>query len=424
MTAAYFVLFLEKLRPSDFGHYEKLFEKEVKIRKQKTYPFKGPTERLSKEEIEYAKIAWKYFENNYNQNTGIVNAVEQRPYFSIADLAGSMMATISAYEIGIIDSANFDQHVRKVIGTLERLPLYDNKLPNKKYNAQTLEFYDIKNEPSKNGIGWSAIDIGRFFVFINKIKLDFPQYFPAFRKIVAKWEINELLIDGYMYGLMIEEDSDEREKFQEGSLGYEEYAAKGLFMSGFDVSQALEYTDFLRYVKLYETEIIVDKREAKTYPPFTYIVSDPYILEGIELGWDNTSKELAYRIFLAQKERYDYTGILTSCGEDAANKAPFYSCNALYADNKVWHCFTPLGFKADDLRTVYTKVAFGWYVLIDDEYSELLFNQVKYLYHPGKGWYTGRYENSSEINKTITAATNGLILEALNYKINGRMIDF
>lgn len=423
ISASYSVLLIEKLKPSDFGHYSKLFEKEIKISKQESYPIKTPAGKLTDEEIQYAKIAWKYFENNYNESTGMVNGSDRLQAFSIADLGCYLMGLVSAYELRIIDSLEFDKRIQKTIETLHVLPLYENTLPNKKYNSSSLNFYTNQNNVSIKGVGWSAIDIGRFFVFVNKIKTDFPQYFHPLRNSISKWKINEMLIDGFLYGIY-QDKNDKNLKAQEGNLGYEEYSARGLSMSGYDVSQALEYTDFLKFVKLGNTEIAIDTREAKVNPGFNYMVSDPYVLEGIEYGWNFTSSELAFRVFTAQKNRFMNTHIITACGEDYTEKTPFYAHNALYADKKSWHCFTPKGFNAEKSKTVYTKIAFGWYVLFDDEYSTLLFSQVKYLYDYKRGWYVGKYENSNRINKTITASTNGLILEALNYKVKGKLINF
>ena len=43
------------------------------------------------------------------------------------------------------------------------------------------------------------------------------------------------------------------------------------------------------------------------------------------------------------------------------------------------------------------------------------------MYHPQRGWYEGRYENSSAYEKSITLKTNAGVLEALLYKSNGKL---
>ena len=65
LSASYFVLLIEKIKPSDFGHYSKLFEKEIKINKQDNYPLNKKHGKLNTEELLFGKIAWRYFENNY-----------------------------------------------------------------------------------------------------------------------------------------------------------------------------------------------------------------------------------------------------------------------------------------------------------------------------------------------------------------------
>lgn len=423
ITATYIVLLIEKLKPSDFGHQAKLFEKEIKITKHETYPLNLSHSKLTPQEIQYANVAWKYFENNYQAKTGMVNGSDRIAAFSVADLGSYLMGMVSAYELNIIDSAEFDNRLKKAISTINNLPLYKNILPNKKYNSNTLKFYTNLNKISKDGIGWSAMDIGRFFAFINKIKIDYPQYFAAFRIAISNWKINEMISNGYLYGIY-QDEKNKYMKAQEGTLGHEEYCAKGLFMLGYDVSQAMEYTDFLKFVNINNSEIATDTRESNFNPGFSYVTSDPYILEGIEYGWNFTSIELAYRVFMAQKNRFEQDRVITACSEDYIEKPPFYVINTIYANNKAWNCFTPKGFEAEKFKTISTKAAFGWKVLFDDEYANFLFEQINNLYDKKRGWYTGKYENSTAINKTITASTNGLILEALNYKLKGKIINF
>ena len=423
ICASYLVLIIEKLKPTDFGHYSKLFEKEIKINKQEKYPLNINRAKLTRQELDYAKIAWKYFENNYDHQTGMVNGNDGISAFSISDLGTYLMGMTSAYELNIIDSLEFDKRMNKAINSLSSLPLYKNQLPNKRYNTNTLNFYSYPNKNNKEGTGWSALDIGRFFVFINKIKIDYPYYFSRLRNSISNWDLNEMIINGYLYGIY-QDENNKNIKTQEGTIGYEEYCAKGLYMMGYDVSQAMEYTDFLKFVTVNNIEIATDTRETKITPGVSFITSDPYILEGIEYGWNFTSIELAHRVFMAQKNKYVKEKIISCCSEDYTEKTPFYVYNSIYADKKPWNCFTPKGFEAENLKTISTKAAFGWMVLFDDQYAQFVFEKVKNLYDRNRGWYVGKYENSNKTNKTITASTNGLILEALNYKVRGKLINF
>lgn len=418
--ASLLVLWIEALRPSDFGFYKDIFKKEIVIERSEIYPLRKSSE-LTEEEMKFARIAWKYFENNYQPETGFVNSVDLYPSATFWDLSSYLLGMLSAHELGIVDSAVLDARLKKCFESLGRIRLYKDILPNKVYNTQNLIMTDYGNRPSEEGVGWSAMDIGRFFSFVNKIRLDYNQYYPALKKIISRWKIEEMIVDGTLHSISFSTKDRAPHVVQEGKLGYEEYCAKGLMLSGYDVSEAMVYTDFIRFKKIYGVEIGIDTREVKYNPAYNYVLSEPYVLDGIEYGWDVNSRELAYRIFKAQKEKWAHEKILTCVSEDHLDQPPYFVYNSVYADGEPWNCISESGEDASDFKTFSVKTAFGWYALFEDEYSQLLFESVKDLYDPEKGWYAGRYEKNGKPNKAITANTNGVILEALNYKRNGKI---
>lgn len=423
LFATWAVLKVEKLEPSDLGSYQKIFQKEMVIPKASYYPVRMPGKGLTAEEIKYASIAWKYFENNYNPTTGLVNGVEGKQVASMDDISNYMMGMMSAYEIEIIDSATFHSRMSKLFTSLKRLPLYEGKLPNRYYHTVTLQMLDHEYQSTESGIGWSAIQVGRFFSVVHKVLHHYPQYAEAMKKIIGRWQIADMVQDGYLYGV-VRSPGNTLKTVQEGTLGYEEYAAKGLMMAGLDVSEALQYTDFLKYVKINDRKIPVDTRGIEHSSIPNYLTNEPFYLDGLEYGWDINSKEVAYRIYKAQETRYRETGIITAIGEEVIDKEPFFVYNCIYADEEEWSCLDADGNEVDDLRCISTKAAFAWNALFHDDYAHTLIKSVNKLYHPERGWYAGKYEKSGNTNKALTASTNGIILEALNYKKNGKLIRF
>lgn len=420
LVATYLVLWVEKLRPSDFGEYQDLLRKEVIVSKSNFYPLRKPAGILTDEEIAHAKIAWRYFENNYNPQTGLVNGIDNTPVTSFKEITAYLMGLTSAYEIGIIDSSLFDTRLKQALSSIEKLPLFNDKLPNKYYHTASLKMLDSTGVENTNGIGWSAIDLGRFFSFINKVHFSYPQYQVNVKKAIKCWNMDEMLNKGYLYSAVLKDN--ELKKFQDGTLGYEEYCAKGLIMCGYDASEAMSYTDFIRFVKLYDKEIGIDRRGQKEKPLANYLNSEPYVLEGMEYGWDVTSKELAYRLYRVQKERYLQTKNVTALGESYLNTSLTIIYNCVYAGQDSWCSIDNNGNRKNDLKFVSTEVAFAWNYLLNDNYSELLYSTVKSLHNKDRGWYAGKFEVTGLPNKIITANTNGMILEALNYKLHGRLI--
>jgi len=422
LAGIYLVLYIEKLRPSDFGFYKDIFSKEVLIKRRDSYPLKAPADSLSTEERMFAEIAWRFFENNYQDSTGFVNSVQYYPSTTFWDVASYMHALCSAYELDIIDSIKFDSRMLAILSALENLTLFEDKLPNKVYDTRTLQMTNYGNTPVATGVGWSAMDIGRFYSVVLRIRNNYPEYVPALNRAIARWQIDDMIEDGTMMGVMFSTKDFSMKIVQEGKLGYEEYAAKGISGAGYDVSEALLYTDFTRFVRIYGEDIAVDTREVKYFPAYNYVTSEPYMLDGIEYGWDVTSRELAYRVFLVQKKRWERTDVLTAVSEDHVDQDPYFIYNCIYADGSKWHCVSESGESVPHLMQISTKAAFVWSVLYDDPYAERLLEKVKGLYDKENGWYSGLYDKTGEINKAITANTNGIILEALSYKLRGPIV--
>jgi len=423
LTAAiYLILWIETVRPSDFGFYKDIFRREEIIEKRKSYPLKATGQVLSDEDIEIAKIAWRYFENNYQLQTGFVNSVDRYTSTTLWDLTSSLMATVSAYEIGLIDSTTMSFRLEKAFESLLSIPLYDNKLPNKVYNTITLDMTTYDNRPTSKGVGWSSMDLGRFLNLCSRLMHNYPQFTLQIKKTLSRWDFESAIENAALVGIGLSFKDGKEMRVQEGKLGYEEYCAKGFQHMGYDVSNALQYTDFIKFIKIYGIDIAVDSREVKYHPGYNYILSEPYILDGFEYGFDVHSRELAYRVFLVQKKRYEATGILTAVSETHVDTIPYFIYNSVYVDGNAWNCVSESGENTEHLKTFSTSAAFGWYYLFKDPYSDLLFDHVRDLYHPDLGWYSGIYENTGVTNTALTANVNGLILTAINYKLKGPLL--
>ncbi|MDJ0704805.1 MAG: DUF3131 domain-containing protein, partial [Leptolyngbyaceae cyanobacterium MO_188.B28] len=206
----------------------------------------------------------------------------------------------------------------------------------------------------------------------------------------------------------------------EGRLGYEEYAARGYGLWDFDAPKALD-TEPMELVEVAGVEIPVDKRDFEETDANNYVVSESYILEAIEFGWDKELSEYAEVVLKAQENRYKDTGYLTAVSEDNIDQAPHFLYSTLYANGTPWAVITEKNESYPELRTLSTKAAFGWYYLFPKKlYTLKLINAVKELQDPnGGGFYAGIYEETGDINSILTGNTNGLILEILYYKALG-----
>lgn len=378
-------------------------------------------QKLSTRELQWANTAWEYFRANTQESTGLVDSVAGFNATTLWDSSSYLLGLVSAYRIGIIERDEFDSRMARALVSIEALELFDGQLPNKSYNTITLAMTDYANNPVARGIGWSAIDIARFLVPVNVIIWNYPQHADAARAIVNKWDLETMVDDGMLIGSTVG-DTGKTELVQEGRIGYEEYAARTMLLMGHDVTRALQYDDYVHYVPVYGYDIPTDLRTPDLFDAHNYVVSESYILSGLEFGLDSAVREYAWRVYSAQEQRYLNTGELTAVSEDHIDRAPWFVYNTVFVDDKIWNAITDTGEDASAHRTLSTKSALGWHVLFDTQYTGQLMDVVDGLRAPAKGWFSGRYEADKSVNKSLTANTNGIVLESLHYRVHGPLV--
>lgn len=241
------------------------------------------------------------------------------------------------------------------------------------------------------------------------------------QKIIGRWDLTSIASEGELTGGEYS-NSKKLKVIQEGRLGYEQYAAKSLMLYGLDTTKSSQYDKNLKFKKIEGVNIPTDIRNPKTHTAQNYLVSEPFILDGLEFGWDAYSKELAYRVYQAQVARFKKTGIYTAVTEDNIDRPPYFIYNSVYNNGKPWQAVTETGVSMPDTKAVSSKAALGWYVLYNEEYTTQLMKHVSRASTPDKGWFAGIYENNNKINAILTANTNGIILEALYFKQFGNFV--
>lgn len=374
---------------------------------------------LTEKELQWAKNAWQYFETNYQESTGLINATDKFEVVSMWEVASYMMALVAAKKLELIDADLLHQRFTKVLNTLERLPLFFGRLPNKAYNSRNLMMVDYNDPLTNKPRGWSALDIARLLVPLYYIGWAYPEYAEQVRAIIKRWDLKSLTRKGYLQGASFEKSGIMLE--QEGRIGYEEYAAKSLQLFGLDVVKAAQTDMYLEFKYISGSEVPTDIRSPKTHRAQNYTLTEPFILDAFEFGLDTNSTSLAYRVYKAQEGRFHETGIYTAVSEDNIDQAPFFVYNSVFAAGKEWHAVTQDGIDADDYKTLSTKAAIGLYILYNTDYTSELAKQVEFLSTP-KGWFAGIYEKGHNTNAVLTANTNAVILEALCFKKFGSLI--
>lgn len=374
---------------------------------------------LTPEEQAAAVAAWAYFPANLRPETGLVDSVAGFPASTLWDSGSFLDAAIVAERLGILPPAEFDAMMSKALGSLAQLPLFAGKLPNKSFDTRTLAMTDYRNAPSEVGIGWSGLDLGRMLVPLYVLATRYPQHAEEVQRVLARWNIATSTKDGVIVGA--EKTENGYDVLQEGRVGYEQYAARGFSLMGYDTGEAMRVERFLKPVTVDGIVVPTDRRAGEGYGGHAFTLSEPYVLYGLEFGWSTRIRELAWQVYLAQENRFAKTGILTAVSEDQLDQSPYFVYSTIYANETPWKVMTPNGKDASDFRLLSTKASMGWDALYQTDYTGKLVQALAGL-KTAAGWQTGIFEKDGKADTAITANTNAGILLAMHFRSLGPLL--
>lgn len=376
---------------------------------------------LSAVEMEAARVAWRYFLNNTQPSTGLVNAADNYPSTTLWDTAAALGAIVSAHELGIIAEKDAEVRLGRIVTAFGTIKLFRAKCPNKAYHTITLSPTDYGNLSAE--IGCSALDVGRMLVWLHIVHNRYPTLRKPVELAVEHWNIGALVRNGELFGTVLKHGDIEYR--QEGRLGYEEYAAKGYQFWGQNTAKASRPEPY-EVSKIEGIPIAHDRRDYANSGGHNYVVTESEALDGVEFGWaapgdirpDRLTADEARNVFLAQQGRYRRTGILTARTEHQLLNSPYFVYDTIFADGVPWATIDISGNDFSDTAAVATKAAIGMWALWPNSYSDLLFNKVLTARDPERGFYEGIFERGGPI-RSFTANNNGIILETLAFKVKG-----
>lgn len=386
---------------------------------------------LNEEELEWAKTAWLYMENNTQFSTGLVNSLDNYPTMSMNSLADYLIALEAAREFGLISSKEHDERLSLVISFLVEMPLNQVSVPNLSYATNTGGMVDYNANPSE--IGWSSLDIGRLLVSLALVKQRNREFSEYIDKAVLRWNFCELVNEeGALFGGSIVDGQLQR--YQEGRLGVEQYSAYG-YLDWQIIPAKSMLIDPYDVATINGIDLLFDGRDPRFYNVLRPIMSEPYLQLGLEFNWDGfddssspdsyhssqTLSAMADAVYRVQESRWDKERIYTARGEHVVNRSPYFVYDSIYALGTPWLTVAEDGTTHDELALVSTRVAFQMWALWKTDYTERLMVLVRELYDPERGWYEGRYELTGRYEKMLSLKTNAGVLEALLYKANGKL---
>lgn len=358
-----------------------------------------------------AATAWQYFLTNYQQETGMINAVQNYPRSTLWDVGSGIAAIISAAELGLIGRVELRERLDLYLRTLRDLPLYNDELPNREYSVDSGRMIGRGNKRDEIGTGWSALDIGRALIWLRIAHNWYPELRARIDAVIDGWSFDRVVTNRQMNGTFLGRRGEKY--YQEGRLGYEQYSATGYSLWGYDMARAIDY-DLTNDVEIGTDTILYDTR---TQPFYT---SDPFVLATIELGGiDDDFTQLTNQFYVLQEQRWIDSGEIGVAAEDSIDRKPWFVYNNLTWFDEPWVCVAFSGKRVENCPTVSTKNAIAWSVIYNTPYARELGNQVEGLESVKNGLYAGRYADG-KINRSLNINTNAIVLEALLYLKRGR----
>lgn len=362
-----------------------------------------------------AQAAWRYVVSQTQPATGLPNSVIGYPYATVWDVASGLAAIHSAHGLGLIERAEYDRRMGAALRTVGSLRLFDGAAYNKNYQIArgVPAGRNDREAPSRpDGYGWSAVDIGRLLVWLKIVERGAPRHAEAARAAVARLDLDRLVAGGYLRGASLDREQRVR-AYQEGRMGYEQYAAAGFALWGAEVGRALDLEANGEPVEVLGVSLLDDRRGN------AFLTSEPFYLMGLELGWWSPAwRTQAERVLAAQQARHRRTGQITLASEDAIPVAPYYFYYYTLHDDGEDFAVRAQGARLPrpEPRWVSTKAAFAWYAVLPGEYAwEALRHVSDRALDPTTGWHSGVYERTARPTGSQNVNTAAVVLEAALY---------
>jgi hypothetical protein len=384
----------------------------------------GRRGRLTEEELLWAKVAWKYFENNYNPQSGMVNVKDGQQLVTMESVGDYIIALMAARELEVISKHEFDSRLSLVFGFLNTMKLAFGELPNTNYNSVSLQPSNYANKPAVTG--WSVNHIGRLMTALRLLRNRYSYYGEYADRVVLRWTFCNIVDEaGNLYSAV--NANEKAGKYLDAKHGWKEYTARAFKAWGFPMEKSATL-DPVETIRINDIEIYFDGGDERESNSNNAVTSMPYFLTLLEFGWENIPYlaidkryyEQATNIYEVQKRRHDREDIFTARAKHDVTGEPFTVYDAIFSNGYKWSTISNSGVYFPAQAAVATKAAFVMWAAFKTPYTDELMQITSPLFDPARGWFEGRLEKTGDAIRIFTLATNATVLEALMFKKTGR----
>ncbi len=366
-----------------------------------------------------AAVAWQYFASaGRGARRGLVPAAvwpEGDGYgtydsLTMWDTGSLILAYVSARAIGLIEAREFDERISTVITFLKRSEFRWGKLVLPNFRTSITDASSVE-------AGYDATDTGRLLIALHILDKATGGAYGA-SKLVAKWNFGGVVADGAPH------DVKSAKRIKSECHNYIYYIARAHKLWGVEVATG------------YEAQVNSDDAEAREaflthVGRIGAIASEPSLNEAIELGHSAQSRILAETLDVAQRDRFEQTGLLTCVSEAPIDRKPWFTYQGYDLNAEGWYRWpvhsvvtddqwTTKSF-ADTYRMVNTKAAYMCLAASGDAYALKLREHIwSKARSDSRGFGPGVYETSGKRPSIIDVNTNATVLESIASILAGR----
>ncbi len=373
----------------------------------------GTARGLSVQERETALLAWRYVQLNRQPTTGLVNGKDGYPVTTVADIAMTVSAYLSARALQFIDPQEFVVHLRQLLHTLGGLPLYQQELFNREYDSRTGRMLDLSARASTQGSGWSAEDIGRLLLWLKALAQATPDLAPAVDTVFARLRLQRLVASGQLHSVL---HDGQRELVQRDlRLGRQHLTAAALSLWGIVLPQMFGY-DEVWLARSAAGPVPADRREGGT------LSADGFARGIIEFGGlDGCFEAAARAVLTAQHQLAQHRGHPVMVADELLDRAPWFVHGTLTDDGSTAGQWLVTGYDRrprPELASFSTKAAYLWSAIDASPATRSARALADQLETSDHGLHGGRYL-SGELNRALTLDTNASVLLSLYHTLRG-----
>lgn len=394
------------------GSYDRIRSARAEVMIRDWNP-KDLTDKDKAELLTDAALAWRYFDWGMQTFNGIAPGTswmedgkqQGYPFATMWDIASTIMATVSAKRLGLIDDTAMAERCRRILEFL---------------GEESYRYAGVKLPPAERRLakqagerkGFDSADSGRLLIALKVLDNETGGSL-GIDKLVGTWGFHKILVKDEMHMV-----SGKGRLVSLQDNNYANYVSNGYRLWGFDVKPVFGEQDPSRNMDDAVTAFEEIAGRGR-------IATEPHLTEEIELGGSPHGRLAADILFDAQLKRYRETGTLTATSEGPVAQPPYFTYQGyqitptggeFVVDAPTTKQAGQAAKRADDLRMVNSKASFLWYACRQGHYSDTLISFIREKGKlPGIGFASGVGEISQSATGIADVNTNGIILEAISY---------